>query len=416
MSFFSSILNFKKYTQTEKKFFIYTILSSFWIHTPIWVLFFLSKGYSLLDIAFINMFFWLSIVVFEIPTGYIADYFGRKISLFFSYLVQAFAIGLFVISINLFPLIISQVLWGLGITMSSGAETAWLYDEIEYDEINIKIHTKEESNERFQVVWGSMSGIGHLSLAISQVVGGLLATIALYLPHTIISIIFLIVAIIVLFIPEHRFEQSTHEKDSSTKEKISSPSISKAIKEYLMPIVLALSIIVIIIGSLLDIRYFMQKDLSTQGLSYSYIGVYFALIMIAISLGNYSSKYVTDNFLKDKVYLILAMIMGICFILMGFSPLFTLLFIFLIINFCYGVLSPLLSKNINKFLSSENRATVLSIMSALTKVSFIVFQILISWIIINTNFDIAYLVTGFLMIVFLVPSSVYLLKKRVTIQ
>ena len=71
-----------------------------------------------------------TIFVFEIPTGALADLRGRRISVILGYgLVGAgFAIE------SLFPafgpILLAQLVWGLGWTFVSGAREAWLVDEV----------------------------------------------------------------------------------------------------------------------------------------------------------------------------------------------------------------------------------------------------------------------------------------------
>ena len=236
-----------KYTTTEKKFFIYHFFSSLWFHLPIWVLFFLSKGFTLLEVAFINSFFWGSIVVFEIPTGYIADYFGRKISLILSYFTQALGIGLFVISHDTFTLILSSIIWGIGITMSSGAETAWLYDEIQFSEVLVNGRSEEQANDRYHQVFGSMQSLSHITMAFSQIIGGLLASVELYLPHTLVSIIFFFLAFYLMFIPEHKelilSQNATNETEEPEVSSIvrSKPSLIKSFRDLLNPVTFSLA-------------------------------------------------------------------------------------------------------------------------------------------------------------------------------
>jgi len=72
----------------------------------------------------------LSVVVFEVPTGVVADVVSRRLSVI---------VGLFVIGAGLFVtgafesfglLIVGSVLWGIGWTFVSGAEEAWITDEV----------------------------------------------------------------------------------------------------------------------------------------------------------------------------------------------------------------------------------------------------------------------------------------------
>lgn len=404
-----------KFTSTEKKFFVFHFLSSLWFHLPIWILFFLSKGFTLVEVAFINMFFWASIVFFEIPTGYVADFFGRKTSIIISYFTQSIGIALFVIGTDSTTLIISSVVWGIGITMSSGAETAWLYDEIQYSEVIIHGRSEDQANDRYHSVYSSLGTVSYITMAISQILGGFLAEIQLYLPHTLVAIIFFFVAFYAILIPEHK-EISQQEHATQEIVQRNKPSLTKSIKDLVNPVTFALASLIIVLGTFLDIRYFMQDDLSNLGLSYVDIGIFFAFIMIAISIGNSLSVYLTQRHFKSTSYAIFFLVISLGFILMSFSTLMVLLFVFLVINVSNGILNPLLSKNVNKFISTENRATVLSIISLVMKFLFIGFQIVVSYIILFDGFDYAYFLTGVIVASITFPSTLYLLKNSFKLE
>ncbi len=78
----------------------------------------------------------VAVLFFEIPTGLVADYFGRKKSL----IIGTFIIGsahLLEGSIPAFwTIAVGAALWGIGWTFISGAETAWIADEIENEELD----------------------------------------------------------------------------------------------------------------------------------------------------------------------------------------------------------------------------------------------------------------------------------------
>lgn len=66
----------------------------------------------------------------EIPTGVVADTMGRKRSLVIAHLVMGSGMVLMGL-VTAFPLLLlTQVLWGLGWTFSSGADVAWVTDEL----------------------------------------------------------------------------------------------------------------------------------------------------------------------------------------------------------------------------------------------------------------------------------------------
>ena len=76
----------------------------------------------------------LTALVFEVPTGVLADTISRKWSVVFAHLLMGagmVATGL----VTSFPaLVATQMLWGLSWTFSSGADVAWLSDELDAPE------------------------------------------------------------------------------------------------------------------------------------------------------------------------------------------------------------------------------------------------------------------------------------------
>jgi DHA3 family tetracycline resistance protein-like MFS transporter len=72
----------------------------------------------------------VTILLFEIPTGVVADAYSRRLSIIIGYFIMGFAFiveGSFPAFI---PILLAQILWGIGYTFTSGATQAWLSDEI----------------------------------------------------------------------------------------------------------------------------------------------------------------------------------------------------------------------------------------------------------------------------------------------
>lgn len=78
----------------------------------------------------------ISAFVFEAPTGIVADVYSRRLSIIIGYLLMGVGFlveGLFPAFI---PILLAQVLWGLGYTFTSGATQAWITDEVGEDDAN----------------------------------------------------------------------------------------------------------------------------------------------------------------------------------------------------------------------------------------------------------------------------------------
>ncbi|HPH97645.1 MAG TPA: MFS transporter [Anaerolineaceae bacterium] len=83
-----------------------------------------------LELVLVGTVLETSVFLFEVPTGVVADVFSRRLSI----LIGMFLIGLAFMVEGSFPffmpILIAQVIWGLGHTFTSGATAAWITDEI----------------------------------------------------------------------------------------------------------------------------------------------------------------------------------------------------------------------------------------------------------------------------------------------
>lgn len=78
----------------------------------------------------------MSAFLFEVPTGIVADVYSRRLSIIVGYVLMGVGFlveGLFPAFI---PILLAQVIWGLGYTFTSGATQAWISDEIGEDDAN----------------------------------------------------------------------------------------------------------------------------------------------------------------------------------------------------------------------------------------------------------------------------------------
>ena len=94
-----------------------------------YVTFMIERGLNLLEAQLSNALFFLSVFIFEIPTGVFADRFKKKYSTMIGCLVTA--IGLYFIgaSGSLPQFILGEVIVALGIAFLSGAGDAWFVNE-----------------------------------------------------------------------------------------------------------------------------------------------------------------------------------------------------------------------------------------------------------------------------------------------
>lgn len=103
-------------------------LRSWWLAFVVFTV--LDLGLPPLQLVLLGTALEVTVLVSEIPTGVVADLYSRK----WSVVISFWLVGLGLASSGLFTsfgmLVATQVLWGFGYTFRSGADIAWITDEI----------------------------------------------------------------------------------------------------------------------------------------------------------------------------------------------------------------------------------------------------------------------------------------------
>ena len=98
-------------------------------------IFLLDAGLNNLEAFAANAFFTAGMVLFEVPTGIVADMWGRRMSFLLGTVTLAITTGLYVllweVSAPFWQWAVVSLLLGLGFTFFSGAMEAWLVDALD---------------------------------------------------------------------------------------------------------------------------------------------------------------------------------------------------------------------------------------------------------------------------------------------
>jgi MFS family permease len=113
------------------KSYAYGFLMDLSLSAPIWVLYLRDgRGFSLTQITFLEVPLFLLIAFAEVPTGAVADRFGRKVSLMIGSGTLALSMFVYGVASSYLVILLSNLAWGLAFTFRSGADTALLYDSL----------------------------------------------------------------------------------------------------------------------------------------------------------------------------------------------------------------------------------------------------------------------------------------------
>jgi MFS family permease len=170
---------------------LYTLSAS--IIWGINTLFLLDAGLSISEVFIANAAFSIGTVLFEIPTGVVADTIGRRASFIFCLVVLAATtlayVGLAQIQAGVVGFAAVSVLLGLGFTFYSGAVEAWLVD-------GVRALGFDGSLDR---IFSRGQIVGGVAMIVGTVGGGLLGQIDLAAPFLVrAGLLFLLLAMVIV--------------------------------------------------------------------------------------------------------------------------------------------------------------------------------------------------------------------------
>lgn len=117
-------------THTERTYYLITCLYrlSWSALGPTYALFLLSRGLDILHVNLVLAVYLITTCLFEVPTGAVADVFGRKMSFILSCLVRAVAFGMYFFSDTFAEFLVAEFIDAIGTTLATGAFDAWAVD------------------------------------------------------------------------------------------------------------------------------------------------------------------------------------------------------------------------------------------------------------------------------------------------
>lgn len=150
-------------------------------------------------------------LLFELPTGMFADLVSRRLAVILGVLLIGCGFLLEAVVPTFVSVLGAQVLWGLGFTFYSGAEAAWLVDEV--------------GVERATPTFLRATQLGFVLTIVGTLGGALLASIQSVLPVLVGACLLLALgAALWLFLPETGFQPAPPAADQSLWRRMSQPA------------------------------------------------------------------------------------------------------------------------------------------------------------------------------------------------
>jgi MFS family permease len=334
-------------------YFLYIVLANLRFSRPILLIFAIQHKITLFEFGMVQVCYFGSRVLFEFPSGILADYLKRKYSLALGSLLSGiaallfFSTGYMEFSEPFWWFLLAAFFEGVGNSFQSGSDQAMLYDYLK----------GENLEEKYTKFLGWRGAISTISLGLATAIGGFLADESLSLPFLCQGVLFLFASLTIMFFPENR-KEAVEERGSKTSPiKIAKAGFS-IIKQ--IPVIQFLILFMTILATSTNaITMFMQGYLSELKVSNGLIGIIYSVCTVFSVLASLNSHHLTK--LSFKTILTLTTVMffvGTLFLLTGYVPL--VIVGFLLVYIKLDLLEPSLFYFLNQFVSEDSRATVLS--------------------------------------------------------
>lgn len=328
-------------------------------------LFLLDAGLNNLEAFSANAFFAAGMVIFEVPTGIIADMRGRRFSYLLGTLTLMLSTGfyflLWVVHATFWMWTIPSLLLGLGYTFFSGAVEAWLVDALIANEF------KKENLEFVFAKGVIIEGIG---MMVGTISGGVIAQFTnLGVPY-IIRILILVITFVLAFImmkdvgfipsgTNQIMKGVKHIWDDSVKYGLGNPPVRWMMLTNPFTI-----------GVLIYAFYAMQPyllELYGNKHAYSITGLAAAIFAGSQIVGGLLVPYIRKTFHRRTSAVFAATFLAALMLAaIGFFQIFWAVIVFLVLfGLMFAGASPIRQTYINGLIPSEQRATVLSFDSLL---------------------------------------------------
>jgi len=338
-------------------------------------LFFLSRGLNLSQIG-IMLFIWSVMeIIFEVPTGILADKWSRRKMLILSGIFYSGGYFLLLFSHSFYQFLLYYFLRTLGSTFTSGTLQAYLYDFL-------KLNHKEED---FEKIWGRGNALRTFGIGVAVATGGFLSMIS-YETVLIASLLSILsISVITFFWPEIKPTRSTEEV--KLWQFVSSSFKTVLSKKVILKLIIFTAIVLAALGNLEE---FNDVYLKFLGFPNSVIGLIFALTcasqslasVLAYRLKDYAWKIINFSTLFSAGILFLAALVR--------HPLMAVAI--LTLSVIYELTSVLKEGIIQKETESYQRATVSSLSNVM--INILPLQMVFGLIASHYNLQTGYFVLG----------------------
>jgi len=317
--------------------------------TPYLALYLQDKLISLSLVALVFTIETFGKIIFEFPSGFVSDIFGRRKTLILASLIRIISFAFLLFAPHTIFYIFYAILSAAAHCLRSGTDESLIFEtchELDQDKV-------------YQREIGRYFSLYTIGATISAIIAGLLATISVeftiwasFIPSS------LVVYISMLLVEPHYHKTETH--DFKKHLAVLKQNLLKSLNLKYILLFNSLLVAIYSIFNKFNSVYFEFKNIDISEIAY-----FIALFFLLNSSGYRLSHKLSKRFTSFKTLTFSIVTLGFAVTLSTFVTSYLSVFIFLTSGFFYAICTPILSEIININTDSEIRVSTHSITNLL---------------------------------------------------
>ncbi|MDY0287987.1 MAG: MFS transporter [Sphaerochaeta sp.] len=352
----------------------YTLLLNLGLVRGVWMIYLASRGFTLLQLGILEATFHIVSFFMEVPTGSVADLWGRKTSRIAGRVVSILSLAIMFHSQSFALQLIGFAISALGYNLESGAGDALVYD-------SLLAIGREDS---YMKVLGRQELIAQGSAVVAFLIGGYLALHSYAFAFGISMAICLAAALLSLGFTEPPMEC---KKDNSLdmglgksilfsmKNQIADSAGVMVDKPRIGFLILFSELL---FAFMVCLFFYLQNFWTQQGFSERQIGIVFAVHAIVAGFTSFKAVNIERTIGQKGVLVGMPLLLLLCLWAVALSP--WAMVSYIMTGCIEGILIVTVGDYLNRLIPSTQRATILSFQSMAFSTFMIALFPLVGWI------------------------------------
>jgi len=338
--------------------YIFTFINRFDLTHGIWMIYLASKGLSLTEVGLVEAIFHITSFLMEIPTGAVADIWGRKVSRICGRICYLISAVILIYSNSFWAFAIGFIVSAISYNLESGAGEALLYD-------SLKVIGEEN---KYMKISGVNEIIMQTANTCGLLLGGFLSDYG-YIYAYGVTIVFALISIIqALSFTEPNVKMEIEEKSFKVLKTQVVDSFNIIIKNKKLAFLIVFSQGIFMFNTC--IFFYIQNYSLSKGVSKGNIGIMLAIASLGAVIAASQTYRIEKKIGEKAIVVCLPIIMAICIWGVALSKYYYIFFI--IISSIESTIFIAVGDYVNKLIPSEKRATILSMGSMIFSIYMIV--------------------------------------------